>query len=141
MPECDAGQALSLKLWNVREAKHFGEDPEESNRAQYTYYTDTVIENDVEKYDLDGLRIVETVLCDTLEECKPKSEGGIIPQGKKRNPQISTEACASGKYRYYGFEDRPPENGSSDRDYDDIRVIIECPEKILVGPETVRLVR
>ena len=144
MPECDAGQALSLKLWNVREAKHHGDNPETSNRAKYTYYTDTVIENDVEKYDLDGHRIVETVLCDTLEECKPKSRRGIgvIPHGKNRDPEISKEACEPGKYRYYGFEDRPPENGgSSDRDYDDIRIIIECPVKVLVGDETVRLVR
>lgn len=140
MPECRAGEALSLKLWNVREAKYYRENPEKSKRAKYTYYSDTVIENDIEEYDFGGLRIVETVVCDTLAQCKPRSKGGIIPEGKNRNPQISTKACAPGKFRYYGFEDRPPENGGSDRDYDDIRIIIECPEKILTGPETVRLI-
>jgi hypothetical protein len=141
MPVCGAGEALSLKLWNVREAKHYGDDPDKSTRRQYTYYTDTVIENGVESYDLGELRLVETVLCDTFEQCKPKSRGGVIPEGKNRNPQISTATCAPGKFRYYGFEDRPPENGGSDRDYDDIRVIIECPVEVLVGPETVRLVQ
>lgn len=141
MPKCAAGEALSLKLWNVREAKYYKENPEKSRRAKYTYYTDTVIDGGVESYDLDGLRLVETVLCNTLAECTPRSKGGIIPEGKNRNPQVSTKACAPGKFRYYGFEDRPPENGGSDRDYDDIRVIIECPVEELVGPETVRLVR
>lgn len=137
MPRCGAGEAMSLRLWNVHEGKYRND----LDRTSYTYDSDTQIVDGVEHYDFGGLRILETVLCNTLEECRPQSQGGIIPEGKNRNPHLSSAPCAPGKFRYYGFEDRPPENGGSDRDYDDIRIIIECPEQIADGVETVRLVR
>ncbi len=38
---------------------------------------------------------------------------------------------------YYGYEDRP----GGDRDYDDIRIIISCPEMKKVQDKQVRIVK
>lgn len=142
MPVCEAGEALGIKLTNVREAKHRGvSDPLKSKTLPiHTYYSDTTIRNGIEEYHFSRPNILETVLCDSLEECVGTDQGGIIPRGKNRKPVLADEPCAEGKYRYYGFEDRPP-SGSSDKDYDDIRIIIECPVVVSVGNETVRLLR
>ena len=40
---------------------------------------------------------------------------------------------------YFGWEDRPPGFGSSDRDYDDIRLIVSCPEIIQIADKQVRI--
>ena len=92
-------------------------------------------------YDLGGFQILETVLCNTLAECRPVSQGGIIPEGKERIQQRASKPCETGKYMYYGWEDRPAGLGWTDRDYDDIRVIVECPSMEQVGQRSVRLIR
>jgi hypothetical protein len=94
----------------------------------------------VEQYDLGGWEILETVLCPSLEACRPQSEGGIIPEGRHRVPERVREACAPGKYMYYGWEDRPPGRGWTDRDYDDIRLIVGCPVIEYEGNKRLRLV-
>lgn len=81
------------------------------------------------------------VTCEDRNACKPERQGGIIPQGTNRTPQRATTACAPGKFMYYGWEDRPPEGGGSDRDYNDIRIIIECPTVATTGNETVWLIK
>lgn len=83
--------------------------------------------------------MMETVLCSSFETCVAKNKGGVIPFGKNRVPVKTTESCAPGKFMYYAWEDRPPASG--DRDYDDIRVIVECPVTIITGEDSVRLVR
>ncbi|MGN6550606.1 MAG: hypothetical protein ACTHJ3_12025 [Pararhizobium sp.] len=125
MPECGADETLSYKLYNLRNGLA---DPGLRNSPSaetYEYYTDTVTENGVEHYNL-SQPILETVLCDKFRDCKPESEGGIIPEGANRTPEQNDKACEKGKYMYYGWEDRPPNTGS-DRDYNDIRIVIECP--------------
>jgi hypothetical protein len=42
---------------------------------------------------------------------------------------------------YYGWEDRPPGLGWTDRDYNDIRVVIECPVSESTGEFLVRLIK
>ncbi len=139
MPRCAAGEVLSYRLENVRMARtqpHLWDDP---LRERYEYFTDTVLADGVEQYDL-GWEIVETVLCDNLDACRPAGEGGVIPEGKNRVPERATGACTPGKFMYYGWEDRPPGRGWTDRDYDDIRVVIACPVMEFQGDKRVRLV-
>lgn len=137
--DCAPGQVLSTKLWNVRN----GRINNTRKGEQYEHYSDTQLsgQEDVESYDFGGKALVESLVCDTFEDCVGKSKGGIIPEGKNRVPVITDKGCTEGKYRYYGYEDRPPKNkGGSDRDYDDIRIIIDCPVKIENGDKSVVLV-
>lgn len=138
MPSCKQGEALSFRLYNVRNARTNPKEWNSKYADRYEYYTDTVLKNGVEEYD--GLKqdILETVMCDNLAECKGKSKGGILPEGAGRTPERTQEACAPGKYLYFGWEDRPPNSGS-DRDYNDIRIVMSCPTVEAVGDRAVRL--
>ncbi len=140
MPRCAAGEVLSYRLLNVRNARTSPRHWDDPLRERYEYHTDTTLVEGVEQYDLDGWEILETVLCDTLADCRPASAGGVIPEGKNRVPRRATGACEPGKFMYYGWEDRPPGRGWTDRDYDDIRVIIACPVIELDGDKRIRLV-
>lgn len=149
MPQCGAGEYLSYKLLNARGARAAYEAAG-SERARrdtvddaqtYSYFTDTVFAEGRENYTGLDTTILETVMCDTLGECKPHDQNGILPTGKNRTPQRAEDICEPGKYMYYGWEDRPPENGWTDRDFDDIRVVIECPKVETVGSEYVRLIK
>ncbi len=153
MPTCTAAETLSYRLYNVRMMRTTPSKWDAGSAERFNHYTDTELDvNGVASYDFkngdrnnygtitnfalkpdDGL--LETVLCNTLAECKPKSKGGILPEGKNRTPVKETKACTEGKFMYYGWEDRPyykdgappGVDGWTDRDYDDIRLIVECP--------------
>jgi Flp pilus assembly protein TadG len=127
MPRCEPGEVLSYRLLNVRNARTRPQLWDDHLQEHYIYYTDTVILNGVERHDLGGWNILETVLCSNVEECLPRSAGGIIPEGKNRVAERARDACEPGKYMYYGWEDRPPGRGWTDRDFDDIRLIVGCP--------------
>lgn len=139
MPRCAAGEVLSYYLKNVRGARSNPDLWDDPLRENYDYFTDTQLVEGLEQYDLEW-EILETALCDTLEDCVPQGEGGVIPSGKNRVPQQATTGCEPGKYMYYGWEDRPPGRGWTDRDYDDIRVIIGCPVMEFDGDKRIRLV-
>ncbi len=141
MPNCGVGETLSYRLYNVRNSRTNPSVWDKGTATRYNYYTDTVYTSGVESYDLGGYKMLETVLCDTFEKCKDKSLGGVIPTGKNRTPQQATQACQPGKFFYYGWEDRPPGLGWTDKDYDDIRVIIECPSGGMPGEKIVRLIK
>lgn len=138
MPRCDAGQTLSFKLLNVRLVRGEPAKWEDSKSQRFEYYTDTVIQGGVDKHDLGGWSVLETVLCNSLKECEKKSKGGIVPEGANRTPVQAKASCSPGKYMYYGWEDRPPGMAGpskdwtdvawTDRDYDDIRIVIKCPK-------------
>lgn len=140
MPVCAAGETMSYRLHNVRNARTQKSKWDSSRAEFYEYYTDTVMTAGVESYNL-GVSLLETVLCANRNVCKPVREGGVIPEGTNRTPQKATAACAPGKFMYYGWEDRPPEGGGSDRDYNDIRIIIECPTVATTGNENVWLIK
>lgn len=166
MPQCSQGSHLSFRLENVRFARtqpqYWDAGAPRNNggdrhTGRFNYYTDTHFpDGEVEEYDDlthpdtgQPVDIVETVLCDTLEECHSGS-GGVIPSGSGRTPQRADEECSPGKYMYYGWEDRPPgQTGASggwqdyawtDADYDDIRVIVKCPVFETVGERNARLI-
>lgn len=141
MPKCAAGETMSYHLKNVRDARTTPKQWDNPKATQYNYYTDTVIAGGVETYDLGGYSILETVLCDTAAKCVPKSQGGVIPEGTNRTPQHAEQACQAGKFMYYGWEDRPPGLGWTDKDYNDIRVVIECPSSESTGEFLVRLIK
>jgi Flp pilus assembly protein TadG len=137
MPTCKENESISYRLRNVRTNKKKWNDPK---AEQYDYYTDTTFDSKGAQVYNTGYQIVETVLCDDLTECKPKSQGGILPSGKNRTPQTEKQVCEPGKFMYYGWEDRPPGLGWTDTDYDDIRVIVSCPTTV-VKARNVRLIR
>jgi Flp pilus assembly protein TadG len=118
----------------------------------YNHFSDTAIDpvTGLEEYAFTGnafgynqpIRMMETVVCDTKAQCTPGNSGNITPSGKNRNPIQQNQGCAPGKFMYMGWEDRPflPINANSndystansqqwtDSDYDDIRLVISCPE-------------
>lgn len=125
-PQCEAHESMSFMLFNVRHAKA---DPSLMNahdRQKYVYFSDTSVENGVSHHHF-GFDILETVRCDTIAECTHGDPTSILPHGKNRTPQVENRPCLPGKFMYFGFEDRPPGMGWTDRDYDDIVVVMECP--------------
>lgn len=150
MPKCQKGSYLSIRLENVRDSRTSPRRWDDLQASRFDYYTDSEwIPGQPEKHH--GLKapsgqkvtILETILCDTLEQCrKTRAEGGKIPPNNStgRTPQMATEECGKDKFMYYGWEDRPPEIAGSDRDYDDIRIVMACPEQVTTGERSVRLI-
>ena len=166
LPQCGAGEHVSYKLRNVRGARTSPNAWDDPSREVYFYFTDTVLnpntrvlEHDAqgyrvrhghtfEKINMEGVGLFETVHCRTMDECKTENQGGVIPfPHRHRTPQQATAACEEGQYMYFGWEDRPvypaghPRHGQwTDADFDDIRLIVSCPE-IIQTDRMVRLVR
>lgn len=158
MPVCKEGETISYRLYNVRNARTKPwlwdnnqpgtlipnnqadwADPWSNNKS-YNYYSDTTMAGGVMTHNFaNGVPILETVLCDNLGKCKARGKGGVIPEGRNRTPQQATQACEPGKFMYFGWEDRPPGYGWTDSDYDDIRVIVECPKVSTQSTTVVRL--
>lgn len=155
-PDCrGAGLSISFRQRNIRHAKSIpslwqnpGNAP---GRAEYNYYTDTRIAAGRENFDGLEASIVETVLCDTADQCDSRLPSFIGVKGRNRSPSVATDTCAPGKFMYFGWEDRPPgQAGASgswtdpawtDKDYDDIRLLMKCPKGGQLGNAYVRLVR
>ncbi|MCJ2009195.1 pilus assembly protein [Methylobacterium sp. WL30] len=158
LPTCGANEAPSYMLHNVRNARSNKSAWNDTNQETYEYYTDMTIDTGtrVQSVSMKGYRvyngttlspinmvsnpILETIVCDTLSQCKSKSDGGILPNSHTtHNPATATASCSDNKYMYYGWEDRPP-NAGSDMDYDDIRVIVSCPTLVKVSDKKLRIV-
>jgi hypothetical protein len=155
LPECRAGETVSYMMRNVRNSRT-NSSKWDTDKDYYEYFTDTEVDPNTnavtikyvgeyinnakrrEPVDLTNRPMLETILCESEAECKPTNQGGILPTRRTdRNPAVATGACSSGKLMYYGFEDRP----GGDRDFDDIRMIISCPERVKVQDKQVRIVR
>lgn len=140
-PECKEDESLSFRLHNVRDAKSnpsLWSNP--SKLVRYDHYTDTHIEQGVESFELTN-NILETVRCDSLDQCDPSKPGSQVPKGKNRTPKVEKTPCLPGKYMFFGWEDRPPgASGGSDRDYDDIVMVMKCPRNGILGDGMTRLV-
>jgi len=151
MPRCAEGQNLSYKLLNVRLVRGEPKKWDDPKQTRFEYFTDTEIKGSNYDYYLDDKSVLETVICNNVNECRPKSKGGIIPEGKNRTPVQAKGTCSPGKYLYFGWEDRPPglagpsndwtDIAWTDRDYDDIRIVIGCPTIETVQERQVRLTR
>lgn len=149
MPQCPSGSYLSMRLENVREALEgvrrgwHTAARWDSGGTRYNHYSDTVsASGGADDYTgLGSITILETIICDTLIQCRtnPSSGGLIPPRQTGRDPQEAMEGCTPGRFMYYGWEDRPPEGGGSDRDYDDIRVVMACPQEVSSGERNARL--
>jgi Flp pilus assembly protein TadG len=162
-PRCNQeGQTLSIRLRNIRHVKSnptLWNNPNATisgvrpGRPEHNYYTDTQIEQWVERFDLQGFNILETVRCDSAAQCTPGSGSSTIPTGRNRanTRRRETQPCEPGKFMYFGFEDRPPgQSGANsnwlqpawtDTDYDDIRIVMRCPNSGRLGDAFVRLVK
>lgn len=154
LPDCAPGEVVSYMVRNVRRVRT-NSSQWNRNNDYYEYFTD--IEYDqksavmkqnmkgdhIERngrrvaIDLTNKPMLETVLCNTEAECRSTTEGGILPPlgQENRTPAVATQPCTPGKQMYMGFEDRP----GYDRDYDDIRLIVSCPEVIRSDGMPVRL--
>jgi Flp pilus assembly protein TadG len=158
LPTCGANEAPSYMLHNVRNARSNPSAWNDKSQETYEYYTDTTIDTGsrVQSASMKGYRvyngntlspismvsnpILETIVCDSLSQCKNKSDGGVLPNSHTtHSPATATTGCSDGKYMYYGWEDRPP-NAGSDMDYDDIRVIVSCPTLVKVSDKKLRIV-
>lgn len=158
LPTCGKNEAPSYMLRNVRNARTSSAKWDDKKQEVYEYYTDITIDTGLrtQKMSMKGFRvtngtvrtsvdmtnnpILETIVCDSLSACKSKSEGGILPNSHvTHDPATATASCDEGKYMYYGWEDRPP-NAGSDRDYDDIRLLVSCPKMVKVSDKKIRIV-
>lgn len=166
-PRCEEGETISFELYNLRFSRtnpqRIDQNPANDhqwcqhtataafpNPCRHRYFTDTAHVNSQEVHGGLQYDILETVLCNSLEECRPVSQGGIIPEGRNRTPQRAAQGCSPGRYMYYGWEDRPPglpggtanwtQMGWTDRDYDDIRIIMQCPQIDTSRERYVRLI-
>lgn len=159
MPSCKANETFSYRLYNVRNARTqpwlwdtaspgtlIANNQADwanpwGNNASYNYYSDTRLSGGVPVHQFENnVPILETVICQNLNQCKQRSQGGILPSGPNRTPQQADQACSPGKYIYFGWEDRPPGYGWTDSDYDDIRVVVECPSTTTTRKTVVRLI-
>lgn len=159
-PACKEGEVVSYKLRNVRNMRASPSKWDASNQEVYEYYTDTTLNTGtrvmtntmtggraydngrVDAIDMQNNPILETILCDTALQCRAKSDGGILPNNHEtdRSPGTATGGCAEGKYMYFGWEDRPP-TGGSDKDYDDIRLIVSCPKMVKIADKQLHIVK
>jgi Flp pilus assembly protein TadG len=155
LPECESGEVPAYMMRNVRNAR--GDKKRwDTDKDYYEYFTDTELDPNTnvminryvgEQIDSNGKRsavnltnrpMLETILCASESECKPRDQGGILPtRTTQRDPATATGACGPGKLMYYGFEDRP----GGDRDYDDIRLVVSCPEVVKIQDKQVRIVK
>jgi len=162
-PECGKGESISFRMRNIRHAKNqpalwANPNSQPYGRPEFNYYTDTEIVNGVEVFrirrntsttPLTG-NMVETIRCDSLNQCDPKKPGNIIPKGKDRTVTPTSAPCLPGKFMYFGWEDRPPgQSGKkgtwtdpawTDRDFDDIVIVMKCPSIGRLGDGMSRLV-
>jgi hypothetical protein len=116
MPVCPEGSALGLRLLNIF-----------NGRVTPSEITNPAADTDVYYSDENAhAHLLETMRCDSAQDCRPQSQGGIIVEGPGRTPTHDTRDCATGKYMYYGWEDRETGLGA-DRDYNDIMIVIKCP--------------
>jgi Flp pilus assembly protein TadG len=161
LPNCDPGETLSYQLRNVRNSRTTPSNWDKPSAEHYVYFTDATMDPNsrvmnnrisggrenangtITPTDLTASPIVETIVCTTNLDCKSKKDGGILPnlQQTGRTPSTATSGCAEGKSMYYGWEDRPPvASGGSDRDYDDIRIVVSCPTLVKVSDKEIRII-
>ncbi len=161
LPECQPGEFPSYMNYNVRNARSSPSKWDGKNQEVYEYYADTFRDENtgVQRTTITAFKvedrgkaaerrvgfsvaqtpILETILCDTRDECRPRSERGILPNNHEtgRTPATASGACPKGKFMYYGWEDRPV----GDRDFDDIRLVVSCPEEVKISDKMVRLAK
>ncbi len=123
---CVGAEERHQSLRNVRNARTDPRKWHDPRAVYYVHYTDN-----------QDMKLVETFLCDRAQDCKGRSEGGILPEGTNRTPNVETRLCAPGKYMYYGWEDR----ANFDADYNDIRIVMTCPQYEVSGEHTAWLSR
>ena len=161
LPSCLAGETLSYQLRNVRNSRTTKTNWDKASVEHYLYFTDTTIDPNtrVAKQNVSGGRensygtitavdvanppILETILCTTLVDCKSKSLGGLLPNDNvgSHDPVTATGGCSESKSMYFGWEDRPPSAGGSDKDYNDIRILVSCPTLVKIADKEVRIVQ
>jgi Flp pilus assembly protein TadG len=157
-PTCGKNEAPSYMLRNVRNARTSKDKWDDKKQEVYEYYTDTVIDTglrvqtmrmrgyrdkngDTRTFiEMGGDKILETIICSDDKSCQPRKKGGILPNNHEtHDPVTATGSCDEGKFMYYGWEDRPP-SGSSDRDYDDIRLLISCPKLVKISDKKIKII-
>jgi hypothetical protein len=153
---CGPDEVASYHLRNIRGARQdpsrHGPEAVNHNRPcgetvshsrfgeTWRHYTDSTMARDATAGALPQFNtcyrdLVETIVCDRREDCLTRAMGGsgAIPDfmPKNRTPATASRACAPDRFIYFGWEDRPPSIGQwTDRDYDDIRLTVRCPQDL-----------
>ncbi|GHC71404.1 hypothetical protein GCM10010136_18550 [Limoniibacter endophyticus] len=125
VPDCGEDGNLSFKREQM-DGKYKKNPPPPASDFSGTAYGpgDDFIHKADGAFDRRGDRFnPETIRCRTEQQCKPKSQGGVIPEGKNRFPVREDGACPVGEFRYFGWED------GNDDDFNDITIIMECPTR------------
>lgn len=174
MPSCAEGETVSYALYNSRNNRaspskwgtnytKCGTSLATSNSC-YQWYTDTKRSDDgTDTYNTSPYQ-TETILCDdpqcatvTAGENGANAQTLVQSQTEQKNRiPLKAKGCKAGKYMYFGWEDRPPQNTGGkgagepypagtadpggDRDYDDIRVVVHCPQ-FIPGSRSVKLIK
>jgi hypothetical protein len=143
---CGIGETVSIQMHNIRDARKDANPYSRPASSHYDYYTDTTEDGSTVEFHTQPAKMIETIYCSTKEKCsKKKADNGDIPNRQtQRDPAVNTTPCTSG-YMYMGWEDRPPtdkdgKRTSSDRDYDDIAIVMSCHAKEETAQIMVRLV-
>ncbi len=157
--ECGPGEFISFMLRNVIGGRENPEEWDDPSQRVYVYYADTTLnpETGALVHSISGYRVrngwqyeemdlyrpnLETVYCETLDECVREEDGGVLPDlATDRDPEIAEEVCEPGSYMYYAWEDRSKGYGWTDYDYNDIRLIIGCPTFEEAGGGLIRVVQ
>ena len=176
MPTCATNETISYALYNSRNnrttpsnwSKNYtscGTSLSQTGKTCYQWYTDTLrSDSGVESYATSPYQL-ETILCDDAN-CNTTTGGGVngpnadyhLTTRQTNRAPIQATGCQAGKYMYFGWEDRPPQNQGGngtgapyadgvsdpggDRDYDDIRIIVNCPQySYTPGARSVSLVK
>lgn len=133
-PTCLPGHSLSFRLRNFISSRKDAEAGKPIKGKENNYYSDTIYENGREVFNSTVRPILETIRCDTYDECTPWKDQ---PDGIRHVPVAEDRPCVPGKFMYYGWEDRP----TGDGDFNDIRFVMKCPTGRDVAYGASRLVR
>jgi Flp pilus assembly protein TadG len=143
---CGVGETVSIQMHNIRDARTKANPYNEPASKHFDYYTDTTEDGSKVEFHTEPAKMIETIYCTTKEKCsKKKAQNGDIPNRQtNRQPAVNTTPCTSG-FMYMGWEDRPPtdKNGNptaSDKDYDDIAIVMSCHAKDATAQMLVRIV-
>jgi hypothetical protein len=150
MPVCSPNQTLSFRLRSLDLGLLRPSRRTDPSTYVAEFYTDTIIKNGKIEFNFArGYTSLETILCNSLDECKFRKDGGIIPSGPfiEKTVVQHADSCPPGKYMYFGWEDLEkgdPTGQRYDANFFDVTYVLPCPSAeygVQAGAKTIRLIK
>lgn|GEM_PF-4184864 len=141
MLHCRDNETLSDRLYNARNMRVAPTNWNNPGVEHYNWFSNTEYTSGAESFDFAGYALLENALCCSVVTCKPQSQGGTITKSRSSAPQREGSGSMPEKYMYFRWEDRPRDMGWTGHDYEDIRIIVECPAGRTPGQMVVRLIQ